>query len=214
MPLAKFEATFEVKDLLRSTWTISNLDKHYLLDAMLQNYDLGGNAGNVGELYDGTIVRIDNGGSLTTRASGKSKRFNIDGSTPWQHRIMTWTPEPYDIFDYRMYFSYNDGRFRPYEGQRRGSNLEQLKSQVEEIASKKQEVLSMTQAEFPEHEDDVGNILAARIACLEALSTSELEAIDLVNVLEERAEGDIYNPLGGELVQKMQAFCKSSLGPA
>jgi hypothetical protein len=58
---------------------VEKVKKHFVADALLANYDVvGGRLDNIVVGKGGKVFRVDNGGSLTFRAQGKTKDFGPD----------------------------------------------------------------------------------------------------------------------------------------
>lgn len=74
---------------------------NFVLDAILQNYELWGKSGNLGLDGAGNMVRIDNGGSLAATGDGEWKRTVYNCSAPTNERLQTWSREPFSLWDMR-----------------------------------------------------------------------------------------------------------------
>lgn len=87
---------------------------HYVLDALLQNYDLGGlrivqghsmARGNLAVDSAGNLIRVDNGGSLAARGVGGWKQSDYDCGANHLKRMQMWSKEPFSIWDLRLFSS-------------------------------------------------------------------------------------------------------------
>lgn len=203
--------TFSPSQLKSDYAVINELDQHYLLDAVLQNYDLAGWYGNVGKLVDGPVVRIDNGGSLTVRASKLPKQRAIDSSMNWEKRIKAFSPYPFDIWNFRRYFAWYHAGYVPENTDPRGKALKELSGQVEKIASKKEEVLEMIMREFaegfPDEAEEISEILASRISCLAELSkrTDSWPVQQMENLV---GTDEILFPLPEPVIRGVKQICE------
>jgi hypothetical protein len=68
------------------------LQRGFVMDALLENYDVVGQvADNILVRQDGTVVRVDNGGSFSTRAQGEPKSYTASLQSLWSlrgHRLL------------------------------------------------------------------------------------------------------------------------------
>lgn len=74
---------------------------HFVLDALLANYNLWAGQGNFGLDDAGKTVRIDNGGALASTGLGAWKRTEYNCSAPLRERRETWSREPFALWDLR-----------------------------------------------------------------------------------------------------------------
>lgn len=83
--------------------------KNFVLDALIQNYDAGGvikmhtPRGNLCTNGKGDLVRIDTGGSLAALGIGDWKPTMYNCSRSLEDRAMTWSWEPFSLWDLRQF---------------------------------------------------------------------------------------------------------------
>eukprot|EP00440_Ansanella_granifera_P027256 gb/GFBE01029606.1/.p1 GENE.gb/GFBE01029606.1/~~gb/GFBE01029606.1/.p1 ORF type:complete len:310 (+),score=68.30 gb/GFBE01029606.1/:1-930(+) len=169
----------------------SQVKRHFVLDALIQNYDLSGNLGNIALDGDGTAIRIDNGGALSVFALGGWKFVHYDCAAQLRFRIKTWSLEPFTLWDFQSNtFLYGN------------MSADEIIEQSREVIAKKDSILSV----FSEQFQDERRHLEARIDCLNAIIESQ-PLMDLTAAPET-----LQNGLPKNICEGVRSQCQDILG--
>eukprot|EP00747_Dinoflagellata_sp_TGD_P178593 gnl/TRDRNA2_/TRDRNA2_27788_c0_seq1.p1 gnl/TRDRNA2_/TRDRNA2_27788_c0~~gnl/TRDRNA2_/TRDRNA2_27788_c0_seq1.p1 ORF type:complete len:530 (+),score=73.77 gnl/TRDRNA2_/TRDRNA2_27788_c0_seq1:110-1699(+) len=150
------------------------LAQHYVLDAVLGNYDLGRNDGNIGIDAKGNVVRIDNGGALAVRANGGWKVTEYECFRAREWRVRTWPTLPYTVWDMRKGLSNYvlEDKVDVYAG----LTAQDIQKQAYEVKAKEEDMLDSISENCPA----IKEYLHSRIECMSRLAdqTPDIFEID------------------------------------
>jgi len=154
----------------------TQVSQHFVLDALLQNYDMHSmtNVSNIALDEKGQVVRVDNGGSLAADALGNWKATDYHCSAHVSYRQKTWSKEPFSLWDWRIISNFYSGTYVDLVAK-------DLMSQVHRVVGM-QDTLLATIDKFitnaapgmkgAQHEAarELKHTLRSRIACLERVA--------------------------------------------
>lgn len=91
----------------------AQVSQHFVLDALLQNYDMHSmtNTSNIALDRRGEVVRVDNGGSLAADALGNWKPSKYRCNAHVSDRQRTWSKEPFSLWDWRIISNFYTGTY-------------------------------------------------------------------------------------------------------
>lgn len=189
-----FSFTAEVK---------KTVSQFFVLDAVFGNYDVGGTTGdnrhriprgNVGWDKDHHLIRIDNGGALAADALGAWKPTQFDCKKHILDRITTWAPEPFQLWDFRIYSDIYDRL-----------SQEEIVAQARRVLAMKTDLLAAVDSfGNMEASEKVKDTLVKRLACLERISNSRADLLHPKHLQASK----FYNEIPKEICEGVHALCK------
>lgn len=176
------------------------LSEHFVLDALLQNYDLFSRGNRLID-QEGHIVRVDNGGSLAANAFGSWKATEYKCNDTLYKRQQAWSAEPFSLWDWRITSNF---WFRMYAE----LSVDALVSQVKNIVNMKDALLKAVDQYNLQAAARVKPILRARIECLDRIAKHRPDLLDPSHTRDRKT----VTELPREVCEGVRMECRDLFG--
>merc|ERR1719183_2058021 len=181
--------------------------EHLVLDAALGNYDVGGEngdghngripRGNVGWDRNNQLVRLDNGGSLAADGLGQWKPTKYQCKERLNDRITTWSPEPFQLWDFRKFSDVYNTLSR-----------NEIVAQVTTLMGMKKELLAAVENFGNDvSKERVLATLRTRVECLGRISKDRPDLFDAKHL----QAANYYSELPADVCDGVRSLCADLL---